>query len=212
MQEAASSTWGRLYKQTTTKSPPRGFTDLPLYPHRAPPSHPSRFFFSVGCAPVRILPDATIAMPGWKYAFSLPGSAVKAATPPGTVRLIGMASPSSDSFDLSQLTITHRAHCHPRERPLRRPRRQVPDPHRRPCRSPDMGAVEESGLRRHHLALRLRRQLHLGMHRARVACLEPCFPPRPPAAEGADGVRCGMGIPRGYMQSSDSSSRLTPDT
>jgi hypothetical protein len=28
-------------------------------------------------------------MPGWKYAFSLSRDAVKAATPPGTVRLIG---------------------------------------------------------------------------------------------------------------------------
>ncbi len=28
-------------------------------------------------------------MPGWKYAFSLSGEALKAATPPGTVVLIG---------------------------------------------------------------------------------------------------------------------------
>ncbi|KAK4157152.1 hypothetical protein C8A00DRAFT_40385 [Chaetomidium leptoderma] len=32
--------------------------------------------------------NSDVAMPGWRYAFSLPGEAVKAATPPGTVVLI----------------------------------------------------------------------------------------------------------------------------
>lgn len=145
-----------------------------------PSLHLSHLFFLIACTPVWIHPDAILAMPGWKYAFSLAGSAVKAATPPGTVRLIGMASSSSsssNSFKLPELTVTYRAQTQPPEWPLRRPRRQVPDSHRRPCRSAELGAVEEAGVPRHRLVLRLRRQLYLGVHRTGAARVELCLPP-----------------------------------
>ena len=65
-----------------------------LVPEINPRACPKYFFFlspafSSLAVPTRVSEGSDVAMPGWRYAFSLPGEAVKAATPPGTVVLIG---------------------------------------------------------------------------------------------------------------------------
>lgn len=57
--------------------------------------------------------DHSTDMPGWRYAFGLSKDEVKAATPPGTVKLVGMVhSPSITHHPLPFLE--HLSQCHRR--------------------------------------------------------------------------------------------------
>ena len=136
-------------------------------------------------------------MPGWRYAFTLPGEAVTAATPPGTVILIGESDFSLRRPASSMLTRFIRTQRHPSKRPICRPRRQVSPAHGRSRRPAELAEMEKVGLYGDRGILCLHIQLHLGVYRPRTTNLEQAVPPRPKAHTGADATRCGTLLRRG---------------